>query len=94
MGNEGSPEYKSKVRVFLLNQSRLRRLSSQGPTVVFFSIDDTTALKVVAERTWKHVNEDIWSILFFSTSGSANNVKKFEVGWKTERETDRLLGRL
>ena len=40
---------------------------------------DTATLDIAAERRWQQANQDLWSILFLTTSGSANNVvKKFE----------------
>ena len=40
---------------------------------------DTATLNVVAERTWIQANQDLWSVLLLTTSGSAHNVvKKFE----------------
>ena len=40
---------------------------------------DTATLNVVAEHKRLQANQDLWSVLLLTTSGSANNiVKKFE----------------
>ena len=45
---------------------------------------DTATLNAVAEHKWLQANQDIWSVLVLTTTGSANNaVKKFE-GKRTE----------
>ena len=39
---------------------------------------DTAMLNAVAEHKWLQANQDIWSVLLLTISGSANNaVKKF-----------------
>ena len=61
---------------------------------------DTAMLNAVAEQKWQQANQDLWGVLFLTTSGSANNtVKKFEgkppedgarhgqVAWKAMTET-------
>ena len=74
-------EYKSKVRVCLSLYSKPVFEVFQGMTQPSSRLGtaDTEALDIAAERRWQQANHDLWSILFLTTSGSANNVvKKFE----------------
>ena len=74
-------EYKSKVRVCLSLYSKPVFDVFQGMTQPSSRLGtaDNAALDIAAERRWQQANHDLWSILFLTTSGSANNVvKKFE----------------
>ena len=74
-------EYKSKLRVCLSLYSKPVFEVFQGKAQPSSTLGtaDTTTLNVVAERTWTQANQDLWSVLLLTTSGSANNVvKKFE----------------
>ena len=43
---------------------------------------DTSTLNAVTEHKWLQANQDLWSVLLLTTSGSANNtVMKFERNW-------------
>ena len=37
---------------------------------------DTKRVDITLERTWKKANQDLWSVLFLTTSGSTNKVVK------------------
>ena len=41
--------------------------------------DEIETVEFTLERKWKQANQDLWGVLFLTTSGSANNVvKRFE----------------
>ena len=75
-------EYKSKLRVCLSLYSKAVFEVFQGkaqPPSSILGKTDTRTLDTVAEHKWLHANQDLWSVLLLTTSGSANNiVKKFE----------------
>ena len=74
-------EYKSKVRVCLSLYSKPVFEVFQGaeqPSPIVQD-GDIKRVDITLERTWKQANQDLWSVLFLTTSGSANNVvKRFE----------------
>ena len=78
---ESFQEYKSNPRVcrplyskavFEVFQGKAQPSSPLGST-------DTATLYAVVEHKWLQANQDLWSVLLLTTSGSANKtVKKFE----------------
>ena len=86
---ESFQEYMSKLRVCLSLYSRavFERFQGKAQPSSALGSTDIATLNVVAEHKWLQANQDLWSVLLFTTSGSANNaVKKFE-GKRPEDET-------
>ena len=79
---ESFQEYKIKLRVCLSLYSEAVFEALQGkaqPSSFTLGSTDTATLNAVAEHKWLQANQDLWSVLVLTTSGSANNaVKKFE----------------
>ena len=77
---EAFHDYKIELRVCLSLYSKIVFEVLQGKTQTSCSFTDANAtLNAVAEQTWKQANQDLWSVLLLTTSGSARNVsKKFE----------------
>ena len=74
-------EYKSKLRVCVLLYSKPVFEVFQGKVRQSSTLSsaDTSALDVIAERAWTQANQDLWSMLLLTTTGSANNtIKTFE----------------
>lgn len=72
--------YISKVRIFLSLHSKaiFDVFQRKAYLSLTWSTDDAATLNVV-ERKWQQANQNLWSILFFTTSDSADNVvKEFE----------------
>ena len=78
---ESFQEYKSKLRVCLSLYSKAVFEVFQGkaqPSSTLGSTD-TATLNAVDAHKWLQANQDLWSVLLLTTSGSANStVKKFE----------------
>ena len=75
-------QYKNKLRVCLSLYSKavfeVLQGKAQSPSFTLGSTD-TATLNAVADHKWLQANQDIWSVILLTTSGSANNtVKKFE----------------
>ena len=79
---ESFQEYQRKLRVCLSLYSMAVFEVFQGkaqPSSSTLGSTDTATLNAIAERKWLQANQDLWSVLLLTTSGSANNtVKKFE----------------
>ena len=79
---ESFEEYKSKLRICLFLYSKpvfeVFQGKGQSSSSTLGSID-TATLNAVDEHKWLQANQDLWSVLLLTTSGSANNtIKKFE----------------
>ena len=78
---DGFSEYMRKVRVCLLLYSKpvfevFQGAEQPSPTV---QDEEIETVDFTLERKWKQANQDLWSVLFLTTSGLANNVvKRFE----------------
>ena len=74
-------DYVSKVRVCLSLYSKPVFEVFQGAEQPSSTVQDgdIERVDITLEWTWKQANQDLWSVLFLTTSGSANNVvKRFE----------------
>ena len=74
-------EYVSNVRVCLSLYSKPVFEVFQGAEQPSSTVQDGDIKRVdiPLERKWKQVDQDLWSVLFLTTSGSANNVvRRFE----------------
>ena len=79
---ESFQEYKSKLRVCLSLYNKVVFEVLQGkaqPSSSTLGSTDTATLNAVDAHKWLQANQDLWSVLLLTTSGSANStVKKFE----------------
>ena len=79
---ESFEEYKSKLRIclFLYSKPVFEVFQGKGQSSSStLGSTDTATLNAVAEYKWLQANQDLWSVLLLTTSGSANNtVKTFE----------------
>ena len=73
---ESFQEYKSKLRVCLSLYSKAVFEVFQGKARPSSTLDstDTATLNAVAGNKWLQANQDLWSVLLLTTSGSANTV--------------------